>query len=785
LYIADKNNQGIRKVAAGSGTITTVGSNSGWSGVAVDGSGNLYIADSSVNLIRKLEAGSGTITVVAGNGWAGFSGDGGAATSAQLNFPYGVAVDASGNLYIADTSNHRVRKVAADSGTITTVAGSGGQGLGGDGGAATSAQLNQPCGVAVDGGGNLYIADTNNQRIRKVAAGSGTITTVAGNGVPAFGGDGGAATSAQLAAPMGVAVDGSANLYIVDSSNNRIRKVAAGSGTITTVAGNGRAGYGGDGVATSIPLYYPYGVAADGSGNLYIADTLTHRIRKVAAGSGMITTVAGSGGQGLGGDGGLATSAQLRYPYGVAVDGSGNLYIADTLNHRIRKVAAGSGTITTVAGNAIPLYNYGDGGGYGGDGGAATSAQLNQPYGVAVDGSGNLYIADTGNQRIRKVAADSGTITTVAGNGNPGLGGDGGLATSAQLYNPSGVAVDASGNLYIADTSNHRVRKVAADSGTITTVAGSGGQGLGGDGGAATSAQLNQPYGVAVDGAGGVIVADRGNQRIRRLTPQSTITVTSSPVGRSVTVDGTSVITPQALTWDAGSTHTLSAFDPQGGSTGVQYLFSSWSQGGKASQTIIAPAANTTYTASFATQFYLTTNAVGNGHISPDSGWQNAGATVPVNATAGAGAYFLGFSGTLSGTATPQNLVMHGAASVAASFGNLGSVLTASLGSKANGALTDERLWTVNLVNTGAATATNARITNVEILQVTGTATVTLSPLMTLPVTMGTIGTGSSGSGTIALIFAATSPTTRIQIRVTYAADGGVSGQAVFNNQFR
>jgi hypothetical protein len=350
-------------------------------------------------------------------------------------------------------------------GIISTVAGNGTGGYvsAQDGGTATSAEINNPNGVAVDGAGNLYIADDFNQRIRKVTAATGIITTVAGNGTQCTTSattgclDGGAATSAKLYTPSGVAVDGAGNFYIADENDMLIRKVTAATGIITTVAGNGSFGYSGDnGAATSAKLQNPTGVAVDSAGNLYIADEYNHRIRKVTAGTGIITTVAGTstGGYVTAQDGGAATSAELYYPNGIAVDGAGNLYIADSSNNRIRKVTAVTGIITTVAGNGT--------GGYSGDTGAATSAELHYPTGCVVDGAGNLYIADTDNHRIRMVAAATGIITTVAGNGTSGYvsAQDGGGATSAELNNPTGVVVDGAGNLYIADSTNNRIRKV-------------------------------------------------------------------------------------------------------------------------------------------------------------------------------------------------------------------------------------------------------------------------------------------------------------------------------------
>jgi len=331
------------------------------------------------------------ITTIAGNGTFGYSGDGGPATEAQFKYPFGVAVDTSRNLYISDSYNYRIRKVDQN-GIITTVAGNGIFGYSGDGGPATEAQLSFPNGVAVDTSRNLYISDSYNHRIRKVDQ-NGIITTVAGNGTSGYSGDGGPATEAQLGYPYGVAVDTSGNLYIAESGNNCIRKVDQ-NGIITTVAGNGTFGYSGDGgPATEAQFLSPNWVAVDTSGNLYIADRGNNRIRKVDQ-NGIITTVAGNGTYGYSGDSGPATEAQLRNPHGVAVDTSGNLYIADKRNGRIRKVNQ-NGIITTVAGNGTF--------GYSGDGGPATEAQLGYSYGVAVDTLGNLYISDINNRCIRKV----------------------------------------------------------------------------------------------------------------------------------------------------------------------------------------------------------------------------------------------------------------------------------------------------------------------------------------------------------------------------------------------
>ncbi len=535
--------------------------------IFIDSKGVVYIADTFNHMVRKVVGGQ--ISVVAGTGIPGFSGDGQPAINAQLNAPSGVAVDGSGNIYIYDSGNQVIRKVGAN-GNISTIAGTPGvNGSSGDGGPATQAKfaLSTPGTVAVDASGNVYIADYANSVVRKVAASSGLINVVAGiTGRLGHSGDGGLATAANLYYPAGLALDASGNLYIADTYNYAIRRVSATDGKISTVAGSlAQPGSSGDGgPAKSATMLYVSDVAFDAAGNMYIVENGSHKIRKVTAGANpTISTVAGTGVAGYSGDGGPAISAQLFFPNGVAVDSAGTIYISDTVNNRIRSVQG-----ATIA-------NYAGADHAQGDGGPAPSALLYFPQHLTRDAQGNLFIADTRNNRIRKVTPD-GVITTIGGNGSylnsgdggpalaAGIGqpqaiavdsagvvylitahqvrkidtqgninvvvnskgsaafaGDGGPATTAQLNNPFGLAVDSQDNLYIADTYNHRIRKVAA--GVISTVAGTGpicgtpcNFGLfTGDGGPATSANLSFPYDVAFDAAGNMLIADANNHRIR------------------------------------------------------------------------------------------------------------------------------------------------------------------------------------------------------------------------------------------------------------------------------
>jgi hypothetical protein len=645
VLIADGSNNRIRMIAARSGTyygiamtagdIYTVAGNgvtgfagdggpatsaqlSGPGAVAVDGAGNLVISDTGNQRIRVVAAASGTcygiamtagdIYTVAGNGRFEFSGDGGPATSAGLRDPAGVTVDRPGNLLIADSFDNRVRVVAATSGTfygvamtagdIYTVAGAGTAAFSGDGGPATAAELYFPNATAVDGAGNLIIADYYNNRVRVVAATSGTfygramtagdIYTVAGTGSPAFSGDGGPATAASVPFPSSVAVDHNGNLVLTEPQADRVRVVAVKSGTfyaqamtagdIYTVAGNGLVFESGNtGKAANAELATPAAIAVDGSGsgagNYALLDYCQVRLVAASTGSffgrsmspGRIYGIAGNGRPGYTGDGGPATAARVGPPPGgVTFDGSGNLVLADSGNNRIRVIAATSGTFYGQPMTLAHIYTVaGDGtAGFSGDGGPATLAELNGPGAVTLDAAGNLVIADTGNNRIRVIAATSGTfygtamtaghIYTVAGTGSAGFSGDGGPATAAALRTPTSVATDPAGNLLIADSANNRVRAVAATSGTfygramaagdIYTVAGNGTYGYAGDGGPAASAQLRDPLGVSVDGAGNLLIADTLNSRVRLVAA-----TTGSYYGTAVTAGDIATVAGNGL----------------------------------------------------------------------------------------------------------------------------------------------------------------------------------------------------------------------------------------------
>ena len=477
------------------------------SSVALDSQGNLYIADQANNRIRRIDA-SGTITTFAGTGESGYGGDGVPATEALLNSPSGVAVDGFGNVYVADTGNQRVRRIDVN-GDIGTYAGTGVQGYSGDGSRAATARLDTPVAVAADATGYVYVADYGNRRVRRVDL-AGTIETVAGPGNSVDWGDGGRATEARIDGPGGVAADAVGNVYVADYLGRRVRRIDP-AGLISTVAGTGEAGSDGDGGAADTALLDgPAGVAVDAMGNVYVADYPGGRIRRIDS-AGRISTVAGTGESGYGGDGGRADAALLDGPAGVVADAAGNVYVADLSNHRVRRIDA-SGTISTLAGTGEPFDR--------GDGGRASAARFSREIAaVALGPFENIYVADPYDHTVRRIDV-AGTVSTVAGTGEPGFGENTESAIKAQLNTPTGVAVDSVGNVYVADAGNHRVRRIDP-TGTIATFAGTGRAGFLEPSLPAGSSPLNRPERVAFGTDRTVYVLDAGNRRVRAIAPNS------------------------------------------------------------------------------------------------------------------------------------------------------------------------------------------------------------------------------------------------------------------------
>lgn len=617
---------------AGDGGIATTGEVYTPYGVAADSAGNVLIADTVNAHIRKVDT-NGIMTTVAGKSLPGYSGDGGAATNASLHDPNGVAVDTGGNVFIADTANYRIRKVDTN-GIITTVAGNGSPVFSGDGGAATNAGLNYPRGVALDANGNLFIADTSDNRVRKVDT-NGFITTVAGKSGSGFSGDGGAATNASLNSPRGVALDGAGNLFIADYANCRVRKIDT-YGVITTIAGDGSGTYSGDGgLATNAGLV-PYGVSVDAYGDVFVADNNNNRIRQVDP-YGIITTVAGTNLSGFSGDGEAATNARLYQPRGLAMDSYGRTLIADTSNNRIRRFGQGpilvldrataanagdytlvvsssfgsvtsavatltvllppaivsppanqtaglgsNATFTVAATGTAPLayqwlfngtnlpnqtsqslnltnVQWSDGGNYSviitNNYGSVTSSVVTLTVGwppsvasqptnlmVAVGNTALLSVGAAGDGPFSYQWQFNGTnlppiVITVAGSGSIGFSGDGGAATNAKLNSPYGVAVDGRGNVFFADSGNFRIRRVDTN-GIISTVVGTGTAGYSGDGGQATNATLRLPEGMAFDQCGNLFFADFNNAVVRRVDTNGIITKIAGAGGLGYSYDG-------------------------------------------------------------------------------------------------------------------------------------------------------------------------------------------------------------------------------------------------------
>ena len=530
LYVADSGNHTIRKVTP-AGVVTTLaglagarGSTDGtgsearfWMpyGVAADGAGNVYVAEEGNSTIRKV-APTGEVTTVAGLARSLGSTDG-TGSAARFNKPRGAAVDSAGNVYVADRENHTIRKVTP-AGVVTTLAGSAGSN-GAEDGTGGAARFYSPCGVAADSAGNVYVADSWNYAIRKVTP-AGVVTTLAGQ-AGWSGSTDGTGSAARFYQPYGVATDSAGNVYVADTWNHTIRQVTP-TGVVTTLAGLGPTQGSMDGTGSAARFDSPSGVAGDTAGNVYVADHDNHTIRKVTP-TGVVTTLAGRAGS-YGSTDGTGSAARFAYPYGVAVDSAGNVYVADNYNSTIRKVTP-AGVVTTVAGLAIA---------YGSTDGTGSAARFWFPCGVAVDSSGDVYVADYYNQTVRKVTP-AGEVTTVAGLARY-EGSTDGTGSEARFYFPTGVASDSAGNAYVADTWNHTIRKLTPV-GVVTTLAGLAGV-VGSTDGAGGGARFWDPSAVAADSAGNVYVADTDNNTIRKVTPAGVVTTIGGAPGVIGGADG-------------------------------------------------------------------------------------------------------------------------------------------------------------------------------------------------------------------------------------------------------
>ncbi len=535
VYVADSGSKTIRKITS-AGVVTTFAGTAGSGGntdgtgsaarfnyprgLAIDSAGNVYVSDCSSNVIRKITS-NGVVTTIAGAADT-FGSTDGAGTEARFNFPNALAVDGSGNLYVADENNHVIRKISA-AGVVTTLAGLAGTSGQADG-TGTSARFNQPTGVSVDGAGNVYVTDYGNQLIRKVSA-TGVVTTIAGVGGAsgALDGTGYALNPALFNNPSGIALSPSGSIFVADTGNNTIRAITS-TGTVTTIAGSSTSTGRTDGTGISARFTTPVGIAVDGSSNIYVADTTNHLIRRIDS-SGAVSTFAGIGGTAGSADG-SGTSASFNYPSGVAIDASGSVYVADYKNHTIRKITA-AGLVTTLAGTA---------GSSGSADGSGSAARFNYPRSLSLDSAGNIYVADSGNHTIRKVTA-AGFVTTLAGTAGSSGSADG-SGSAARFDGPAGLSIDGTGNLYVADTNNSTIRMISPD-GVVTTVGGLSGS-LGSRDGTGSNARFNHPTGLVADSAGSLYITDTQSQTIRLGIASSTSSSSSGTNGSSSSGSGSS-----------------------------------------------------------------------------------------------------------------------------------------------------------------------------------------------------------------------------------------------------
>lgn len=516
-YVADANNNTIRKITR-EGVVTTLAGAPGERGrtdgagaaarfsepfgLATDAAGNVYVADNLNNAIRKITP-DGVVTTLAGGGAAGTADWTG--TAARFHEPRGVAVDADGTIYVADYENETIRKITS-AGVVTTLAGLPDT-VGNADGTGAAARFRGPNGVAVDATGTVYVADSGNRAIRKITT-AGVVTTLALSG-------------STLGDPRGIAVDGTGTIYVGDYRNHAVRTITS-TGTVSTLAGQlGRPGAS-DGGATAASFHYPSGVAVDTSGAVYVADTENDTIRVVARG-GAVTTLAGLAGRTNSADG-TGAAARFEEPFATAVDLSGNVYVADGAAHAIRKVSP-EGVVTTLAGSP---------GSFGSADGAGTAARFYSPVGIAVDAAGSVYVADSGNKTIRKISP-VGAVTTLAGTALTG-GATDGTGAAARFNEPYGIAVDSAGNVYVADSAANTIRKITS-AGVVTTFAGTAGS-IGSTDGNGAAARFAVPYGVAVDSAGTVYVSDHGNHIVRKITSAGVVTTLAGTAASMGSTDG-------------------------------------------------------------------------------------------------------------------------------------------------------------------------------------------------------------------------------------------------------
>lgn len=514
IYVADTRNNTIRKISGGTvttlaGTAGTEGSTNGTGadarfnepfGIAVDDTGTLYVADASNNSIRRITS-AGVVTTYAGGGGAGSTD--GVTTSAKFDEPRGICIDSTGTIYVADYDNHTIRKITA-AGVVSTVAGQADV-PGNTDGIGTTASFRGPMGIAVDSTGVVYVADSGNRAIRRISS-SGSVTTMT--------------LSASLGEPRGIAVTASGTILVADYGSHTIRSISS-SGTVTTLAGSIESPGTADGATSAARFHYPSGITAATDGSILIADTENDTIRSISGST--VTTTAGAAGRVLTTDG-RGTDARFDAPYSTAVDSNGVVFVADQAAHVIRRIGT-DGIVTTFAG--LP-------GAFGIDDGTGDGARFYAPTGVAVDSSGNLYVADSLNSTIRKITPAR-VVTTFAGSGRTRGSADGN-ASAARFDQPFGVAVDGNGNVYVSDSAANTIRKVTS-AGTVSTLAGRAGA-AGTTDGSGTAARFTVPYAVAVDSTGTVFVVDHGNHTIRKVTADGTVTTLAGSGGSSGSNDG-------------------------------------------------------------------------------------------------------------------------------------------------------------------------------------------------------------------------------------------------------